>query len=390
MLQYLVTGGAALFKKRTSFFLSSRKSKNLLAMDGPLAGYPKILESDFAQRMACLVAVIGSAQAWVESKQEKIDAGKSSRRYPAVKAVLDEAVLELQQVKSDRANANWDKLRNATDKIIPAGSIASPANPTVKHLTVKSSITKDGVHIYDENNWLEVLDNEHHRGHEISKYFKIWAADPNEKRSFWDYLKSVNMTDKESLSFKGVQVKYVEDLAIRTLFELDFDNGKIYSRMNPLLQTRILGTTSMDRKTAFALADEAVPLNTLTWPSKALVGLSQGWAAYVMSTSNIVYAGVHMGGTFHHSSFLAGAPVLAAGMIKVQDGIVKEIHEKNGHYQAKEDQLIGFLRFLKSKLPGLNMATLPVNRFSGGVMMAAAIMGDTASKNSRAGRLLNS
>lgn len=44
-------------------------------------------------------------------------------------------------------------------------------------------------------------------------------------------------------------------------------------------------------------------------------------------------------GRFHHSSFVAGAPVRAAGRIVVKDGIVVSIGPNSGHYRTTNEQL---------------------------------------------------
>ena len=44
----------------------------------------------------------------------------------------------------------------------------------------------------------------------------------------------------------------------------------------------------------------------------------QGWAIFVMDEKGNVYAGTHLFGVFHHSSFLGGAPARAAGEIIVE------------------------------------------------------------------------
>jgi len=38
-------------------------------------------------------------------------------------------------------------------------------------------------------------------------------------------------------------------------------------------------------------------------------------------------------GIFHHSSFLSGKPVGAAGEIIIEKGIIKEVTNASGHYQ---------------------------------------------------------
>jgi hypothetical protein len=58
-----------------------------------------------------------------------------------------------------------------------------------------------------------------------------------------------------------------------------------------------------------------------------------GFAIFVMDGDGRVYAGQHRVGLFHHSSFLGGAEVAAAGELKVENGKLKEVTAKSGHYE---------------------------------------------------------
>jgi len=59
-----------------------------------------------------------------------------------------------------------------------------------------------------------------------------------------------------------------------------------------------------------------------------------GRAIFVMdSTGNIYASNYHGKGKFHHSSFLAGGPVAAAGEISVVRGKLTEITDRSGHYK---------------------------------------------------------
>jgi hypothetical protein len=54
-------------------------------------------------------------------------------------------------------------------------------------------------------------------------------------------------------------------------------------------------------------------------------------------------------GKFHHSSFLSGAPVAAAGDIHIDGGVVKVISRASGHYEPTPDQLSQFAERLRSQ-----------------------------------------
>jgi hypothetical protein len=51
-------------------------------------------------------------------------------------------------------------------------------------------------------------------------------------------------------------------------------------------------------------------------------------------------------GQWHHSSFVAGMPVICAGTMKLDNGTVKEITNQSGHYQPKAMRMYEFLRIL--------------------------------------------
>lgn len=101
----------------------------------------------------------------------------------------------------------------------------------------------------------------------------------------------------------------------------------------------------------------------------------------MLSTDNVVYIGKHLGGKFHHSSFLGGAPILAAGMIKVVNGLIVEIHGKNGHYQADSDDLKRFLRHIQRN--GVDLKNIKLTPFSGDPITAESLLDGTSPSRNR-------
>lgn len=72
----------------------------------------------------------------------------------------------------------------------------------------------------------------------------------------------------------------------------------------------------------------------------------KGWAIFVMDDEGRIYAGSHKVGRFHHSSFLAGADVAAAGELKVADGEVRQVTNKSGHYHPGAAESLQFFHEL--------------------------------------------
>lgn len=61
-------------------------------------------------------------------------------------------------------------------------------------------------------------------------------------------------------------------------------------------------------------------------------------AIFVMSEEGKIYLSKNYGyGKFHHSSFLSGGPVSAAGEMYIEKGIIKEVTNDSGHYMPSLD-----------------------------------------------------
>jgi hypothetical protein len=72
----------------------------------------------------------------------------------------------------------------------------------------------------------------------------------------------------------------------------------------------------------------------------------RGWAIYVVGFDGQFYWGEHNVNIFHHSSFFAGAPVLAGGEIAINAGRVVGVTNKTGHYKAGSQELSTVLQNL--------------------------------------------
>ncbi len=74
-----------------------------------------------------------------------------------------------------------------------------------------------------------------------------------------------------------------------------------------------------------------------------------GFAIWVCSPGGIFYSASHEVSRFHHSSFLAGGRVLAAGEWVVHDGTIQLITHKTGHYLASPQNLLRALWLLQPR-----------------------------------------
>ena len=86
-----------------------------------------------------------------------------------------------------------------------------------------------------------------------------------------------------------------------------------------------------------------------------------GWAIFVMDKNNTIYAGSHIAGEFHHSSFLGGNYVSSAGEIAVRNGKLVAITCRSGHYRPDPKNMIYFLNSLNDRKVNLKNVPIQLN-----------------------------
>ena len=139
-----------------------------------------------------------------------------------------------------------------------------------------------------------------------------------------------NYIGEETGSVFGTKVQYLDEEA-RRAYQLQFRNGKVYDSNGNLFDTS---------------------------DASSVFGGGGGRAIFVMDEAGNVYASkVQSVGKFHHSSFLSGRPVASAGEITVENGVIREITRRSGHYQPTAKQLNQFVSQLFDE--GIN--TGPIN-----------------------------
>ncbi|KAF8396438.1 hypothetical protein HHK36_018057 [Tetracentron sinense] len=173
--------------------------------------------------------------------------------------------------------------------------------------------------------WIEAIDPRHRYGHSLHGYYEEWRkADAAQPFFYWLDIgdgKEVDLKECPRSKLRHQCIKYLGPKE-REHYEYIIVEGKFVHRQTG------------------ELLDTNKGLNGTKW-------------IFVMSTSKKLYAGEKMRGIFHHSSFLAGGTTLAAGRLKVEDGILKSISAYSGHYCPTDENLGIFLAFLKEK--GVNL-----------------------------------
>ncbi|WP_178030949.1 hypothetical protein [Pelagibaculum spongiae] len=76
-----------------------------------------------------------------------------------------------------------------------------------------------------------------------------------------------------------------------------------------------------------------------------LMTANESWA-FVMDKDGEIYCGRKSGDVEHHSAFLSGRPVAAAGHIRVVAGKLLYVNNSSGHYQPTKEYMLQFKKEL--------------------------------------------
>lgn len=81
---------------------------------------------------------------------------------------------------------------------------------------------------------------------------------------------------------------------------------------------------------------------------------------FVADTSFRLYVGIKSGGVFQHSSFLQGARIAAAGLIKIRNGRITSLSPLSGHYRPPAANFRAFVHSLEDA--GVDMTHVSITR----------------------------
>ncbi|MDP3407215.1 hypothetical protein [Bosea sp. (in: a-proteobacteria)] len=154
-------------------------------------------------------------------------------------------------------------------------------------------------------------------------------------------------------------------------YRLSFRNGKAYMWMWPgkghelTRPTPDGGLVTQEKKQPKGM--KLVLAESESASNKNVFGLKQ-WGGFAMSMGRDLYmarhhcgegsAGPGSGGNFYHSSYLGGDPVLCAGTILIEQGMIKAVCNDSGHYQPDEANFMSFLQTLM--MHGVNVQGIQI------------------------------
>jgi len=219
----------------------------------------------------------------------------------------------------EKASKGWDSVRRVFK---PSKSQHGTAKTLTHHHSSNAESTSLG------NYWLEALDPRHRSwGHQFGEIFNEWMHSDT-TLNFWDWLEKTGKADVE-----GVQYLAPDE---RWKYWIIFDSlDKSLYRYNPKIGAR------GNKKN--------IPISKFSTRGMSTAHSGEHFAIWVCSPRGIFYSDSHIVNKFHHSSFLSGGRVLAAGEWVVSRGIILLITHKTGHYAASPFNLYNALKQLKSR-----------------------------------------
>eukprot|EP00123_Amoebidium_parasiticum_P016502 comp23462_c0_seq1/m.39187 comp23462_c0_seq1/g.39187 ORF comp23462_c0_seq1/g.39187 comp23462_c0_seq1/m.39187 type:complete len:280 (-) comp23462_c0_seq1:256-1095(-) len=219
-----------------------------------------------------------------------------------------------------------------TCKLTPREKFRRAARETA--LFAKGTLRANGLaRTLVTSHWLEAIDSKHRYGSLLKKYFKRWLEeDTDQDFFFW--------LDHGEGQHCSIDVQKADKFITRE----DLENSRV-KYCTPAERKQYATSVKGDRL-VFA-------------ESGATVHTADGVWIFVMDPQGTLYVAPKQRGNFHHSSFLAGGPTLAAGRLTVDDGVITSLEAHSGHYRPERRHFEALLARLSEV--GLDLSRVQVD-----------------------------
>ncbi|KAJ3281295.1 hypothetical protein HK104_000103, partial [Borealophlyctis nickersoniae] len=194
--------------------------------------------------------------------------------------------------------------------------------------------------------WLELTDKEHRYGSNLKPYHETWLAS-NTSQPFFYWLdhgegKDVDLPERPRERLAAQKVKYLSAYD-RRMYRVTVKDGLLVYA----LSGEPVHTLAPDAEVGGEELPDADPNDTEEERLRKKKLRNKRKFIYVTDTGGNLYVGQKVKGGFHHSSFLNGGAVLAAGGLVVNRGKLIKINPKSGHYRPESghfERLLGRLK----------------------------------------------
>ncbi|KAG6584623.1 IQ domain-containing protein IQM1 isoform X1 [Phytophthora cinnamomi] len=187
-----------------------------------------------------------------------------------------------------------------------------------------------GASMLHKDFWLEALDEQHRYGFNLRAFHKAWKhemaegprRDSSDDASFFHWLdhgngSTLELPECSQQELRSTHVEYCTHEQ-RKKYELEFtSNGEEGGvRVQYAASGRVVHTDERSK-----------------------------WI-FVMDLAGRMYLGRKRKGRFHHSSFVSGAPIFAAGKIIIKNGVIIAIEPHSGHFKPRLENLLSLCSML--------------------------------------------
>ncbi|KAJ3048608.1 hypothetical protein HK097_010384 [Rhizophlyctis rosea] len=212
--------------------------------------------------------------------------------------------------------------------------------------------------------WLELSDEQHRYGSNLVEYHKEWLSS-NSPQPFFYWLdygagKDVDLTDRPRTRLESQKVTYLTPNQ-RKSYLVTIKNGLlIYAESNLPVHT-LPNTDDSNNSPEEEQLPDPTPTDTPTERLRKKALRNKNKYIYVTDPYQNLYVAKKIKGQFHHSSFLNGGAVCAAGGLVVDQGKLKKITPKSGHYQTDKMHFEALLNWLAGR--GVDFGEVKVSDF---------------------------
>ncbi|CAG8671736.1 3931_t:CDS:2 [Acaulospora morrowiae] len=347
--------------------------------------------SDAEQDSATIIASFWRCHRKSRENKGKILSAKSRDKHK--RAGGDKVCMHL----SDNCPAwtHWKELLEAIEERIRMKSMMNELPSTNQKLGIAISVVEriakgaaKNQHLWlilDTEHWLEICDNRHRYGANLKVYHDYWLS-TNTPENFFYWLDEGNGKD---LSIPGCERSLVERQRVKYLtreerldYEVIFKDGLlIYKKSEKPVHTNPPSIDGVGSSAIASLHASEASENDTGRPSSPTPsstgslnendtshlthkrydsgtnGVREKWI-YVTDCQGRFYVGRKIKGHFHHSSFLAGGAICAAGGIKVREGELISINPNSGHYKPAQRHFKALIERLSNN--GVNISNVKV------------------------------
>ncbi|KAK0661101.1 IQ domain-containing protein IQM5 [Lasiodiplodia hormozganensis] len=229
--------------------------------------------------------------------------------------------------------------------------------------------------VMDLQYWLEMVDQKHRYGSNLRAYHTEWKRSGTHENFFYwlDYGQGKHF-EVPTCSRERLEREQFKD-SVNGIVPNDdgtpaYNRSSASSNSSSSSASSVLSSGSVDPEAEHYVnhdLEQAKGMKKIKHVSAAAVlnhllrrSVKPNSWIFVADTSFRLYVGIKQSGAFQHSSFLHGARISAAGLIKIKDGQLRRLSPLSGHYRPPTSNFRAFVHSLRDA--GVDMSRVSISR----------------------------